>query len=345
MVPAILTGSQSLFKIKIAPNEKSSKGLDMNFFIKILFIFLTYSCSSGIFQEVDYDPQTVFMRFDKSHNRTPSSKKKRGPQSFSKVVKLKIKDIPERSSTSVYFPKSYKTSKKKFPLVLSLHGYKGGRTLQNLYLPLFRHVNSKKFILMVPEGVKDEKNFRFWNASKFCCDFGKRNIDDAQFLKSLLDHAKKYYKVDPSKIFIFGHSNGGFMAYRMACKYPDEITGIASLAGASPKNDCRPKHGVKVLQIHGTKDDVIKYEGNEFHLGAQETVKNWVTFNQCEENEGQPLKRKIRKKGIGPFFTEINSTIWNKCWGPSVELWTVENGNHAFPKSNKLTRKVLDYFF
>lgn len=317
----------------------------MKFLTKMIFVLLISSCASGLFTEVDYDPQTVFIQFDKSHNRTPSSKKKRGPQSFVKTVKLKIKDVSDRPTTKVYFPRKYKSSKKKLPLILSLHGYKGGKTLQHLYLPLFRHINSKNFVLMVPEGVKDEKNFRFWNASKFCCDFNERKIDDAKFLKTLIDHAKKNYKIDPSKIFIFGHSNGGFMAYRMACTYPTEITGVVNLGGAAPQNDCNPKHGVRVLHIHGTKDDVIKYEGTDYHLSAKESVKNWVSYNQCEENSEQPQKRKIRSKGLGPFFTEIESTLWNKCWGPSVDLWTVKNGSHAFPKSNKLTRKILDYFF
>jgi polyhydroxybutyrate depolymerase len=41
----------------------------------------------------------------------------------------------------------------------------------------------------------------------------------------------KKYKVDDSQIFIVGWSNGGHMAYRLACEMSDRIAGIASFAG------------------------------------------------------------------------------------------------------------------
>ena len=39
--------------------------------------------------------------------------------------------------------------------------------------------------------------------------------------------------VDPQRIYVVGHSNGGFMSYRLACTRADRIAAIVSLAGAT----------------------------------------------------------------------------------------------------------------
>jgi membrane protein implicated in regulation of membrane protease activity len=57
-------------------------------------------------------------------------------------------------------------------------------------------------------------------------------VDDSTYLHRLLDAVKSAYRVDPTRVYFVGHSNGGFMAYRMACEHATEITAIVSLAGA-----------------------------------------------------------------------------------------------------------------
>ncbi len=42
-------------------------------------------------------------------------------------------------------------------------------------------------------------------------------VDDTEYLVNLIDKIASSYPIDREKVYIFGHSNGGFMAHRMAC--------------------------------------------------------------------------------------------------------------------------------
>lgn len=66
--------------------------------------------------------------------------------------------------------------------------------------------------------------------------------------------------IDPRRIGLVGHSNGGFMALRMACEASDLVTAVVSLAGSTWKEDssCAPAtFPVNVLTLHGDNDDTI----------------------------------------------------------------------------------------
>ena len=76
------------------------------------------------------------------------------------------------------------------------------------------------------------------------------------------------YPVDSRRVFVLGHSNGGYMSHRMACDHADLIAGIVSLAGAAyddppagelPLPRCRPSEPVAVLEVHGMADGTVRY--------------------------------------------------------------------------------------
>ena len=66
-------------------------------------------------------------------------------------------------------------------------------------------------------------------------------------------------------MYFFGHSNGGFMSYHMACKGLPGLRAVASLAGTSYVEDssCDGAPAESVLHIHGTDDGVVLFEGGE----------------------------------------------------------------------------------
>ena len=104
---------------------------------------------------------------------------------------------------------------------------------------------------------------------------------------SIIDAVKAKYSVDPKRVFVLGHSNGGFMSYRMACDHADTIAAIASLAGATfdDPSMCKPSEHVSVLQIHGTADQTIKYTGDQIightYPGAEKSVATWAKYDGC----------------------------------------------------------------
>jgi polyhydroxybutyrate depolymerase len=104
------------------------------------------------------------------------------------------------------------------------------------------------------------------------------------YLLGLLDEVEAAFPVDPDRIGFVGHSNGGFMSYRMACEAPERISAIASLAGATflDEADCAGDAPVHVLQAHGTADTTIYYEGRASQYpAAEDTVQRWATKAGC----------------------------------------------------------------
>ncbi len=89
------------------------------------------------------------------------------------------------------------------------------------------------------------------------------------FSEDNLERLLKYSGYDSERVYLVGHSNGGFMSYRMACDQSELITGIVSFAGSTwwNENDCAASDSVAVLQIHGTWDTSIRYDGLTPHEG------------------------------------------------------------------------------
>ena len=56
---------------------------------------------------------------------------------------------------------------------------------------------------------------------------------DIFFVEALIDTIASSYNVDINRIYACGYSLGGMFSYELACKLNNEITSIASVAGAA----------------------------------------------------------------------------------------------------------------
>jgi polyhydroxybutyrate depolymerase len=88
-------------------------------------------------------------------------------------------------------------------------------------------------------------------------------IDDVAFIAKLIDDVSSLYSVDAERIYVVRHSNGGFMAHRLACDLSDRITAIVSIGGAQwlDRAQCAPTSSVAVLELHGLSDENVKIRG------------------------------------------------------------------------------------
>jgi polyhydroxybutyrate depolymerase len=185
----------------------------------------------------------------------------------------------------VFAPSSYSPDA-PMPLVVLLHGFGASGAIQEAYFRLEPLAEQRGFLFVHPDGTINALGKRFWNATDACCGFSS-TVDDSAYLMSLIEQVQAQFNVDPKRIYLVGHSNGGFMSYRMACEHADTIAAIVSLAGATylDTDECDPTEPVSVLQIHGTADDTIAFDGgsilgNEFP-GALATVTSWAAYNEC----------------------------------------------------------------
>ena len=193
---------------------------------------------------------------------------------------------------TVHLPASYDASRPA-PLVILLHGYGSSGLGTDDYFRLARAADARGYVYAYPDGTIDSNYNRFWNATDACCDFDNADVDDVAYLTGVVTEIQAKLAIDPKRIAFVGHSNGGFMSYRMACDRAGLVAAIVSLAGASFADpaDCAPSEPVSVAQIHGTDDDVIRYEGNlgaGLRLpGAEATAEAWATYDGCGETPSE----------------------------------------------------------
>lgn len=235
------------------------------------------------------------------------------------------------------------------PLIILLHAYTSSGLGQNIYMGFSAFADKYGFLLVAPNGDKEaggDEN-RFWNASSACCDFFQSKVDDSAYVLEIIQTAKADYNIDPNRVYLIGHSNGGFMSYRAAYDHSETIAAIASLAGASHV-DMRsaPENPVHILQIHGTSDGTIAYDGAEIggnaYPSARETVTQWAKYNGCEV---QSAEREPRDLVANLEGHESLVEVFNQgCKaGGSSELWTIADGPHAPSFSDTFAEQVVEW--
>jgi polyhydroxybutyrate depolymerase len=192
------------------------------------------------------------------------------------------------------------------------------------------------FIVVYPNGTGLFNNYILsWNAGE-CCNYVEPiGVDDVGFIKLLIENMKKEYNIDSQRIYIAGISNGGMMAYRLACELSDAIAAIGSIAAYMPVKECNPSEFLSVIVFHGMNDAVIPYDGgfsnNWFvkflklgFMSAADSVSFWAKHNRCFLPP-----QKTRKENV---YLEL----YTNCGKSSeVAFYTIQNSGHAWPGGKK----------
>jgi polyhydroxybutyrate depolymerase len=232
---------------------------------------------------------------------------------------------------------------RSYPLVVALHGLGSRGEDFARYFAIDQLVDEQGFLAAFPDGTVGGSppwRRRFWNATDICCDFAGTGVDDVAYLDDVIADMSARFRVDPKRIFLVGHSNGGYMSYRFACDRASRVAAIVSSAGAmwTDRARCRPSEPVAVLEIHSTDDDIVPYEGGPLRAStatlksARATVEDWVAFDGCggAPDTSAPPRDLIDGEWPppGPGGTaETTIDRWTGCRG--VELWTVHGGVHS----------------
>ena len=233
------------------------------------------------------------------------------------------------------------------PLIVLLHGYTSSGKQQEGYMKFGKIVDEYGFLYLTPDGTKEEggRKVQFWNATEACCNFQGSEVDDSAYILSLINEVKKQYSVDEKRVYLIGHSNGGFMSHRMAQDHPDTIAAICSLAGAAPAElkGPAPANPVNILQIHGTKDTVILYDGGDIqgaeYPSAAASVEKFAVHNGVEVKKKEVRKKLDLDKRVDGKETTI--TRWDK--DGSLELWSIVGGSHIPAVSDTFTKSVVEW--
>ena len=175
------------------------------------------------------------------------------------------------------------------PVVLLFHGRGGTGAAVEQYSGLLPVSDQQGFYLVSPDGLGDPAG---WGAGASLPGWP---VDDIQFVRDLLANLKSSYCVDPSRVSAVGHSNGAFMATRVACDLSGEVAAIVPVAGVDiPSTPCN--QAIPVLAFHGTADTVVPYDGGIvrdtlLYPGAQQEFAAWAAKDGCRAGSAsqQPL--------------------------------------------------------
>lgn len=140
------------------------------------------------------------------------------------------------------------------PVVVMLHGGFGDGAQAERSYHWDAEADNGHFLVAYPDGLN-----RAWNAGTCCGEPAHLNTDDVGFITAMVGAIEQEIPVDRARVYVTGMSNGAMMALRLGCQ-SDTFAAIAPVAGTL-LTDCSAARPASVLQIHGTADDRVPYNG------------------------------------------------------------------------------------
>lgn len=215
------------------------------------------------------------------------------------------------------------------PLVVVLGGYSWRSWELAEWMGLPAHAAARSWLLLIPEGSLDRKGNPFWAATETCCDWYGAGVDDAAFLARVIDDAMARHPVDPSRVVVVGHSNGGFMGFALACQGQVPLTHLVSIAGSSHLDPaaCAQRPPLALLQVQGDADRIQPPEGDKLAPGARTVLERWTTGPLVQG--ALPADAGAGEAWIAP--------------GQPIALWALSGVDHYPPLDGPLGHAIADW--
>ena len=161
-----------------------------------------------------------------------------------------------------------------------------------------------------------------WNAIGCCSWAAQAKVNDVGFIEALVK------KIDPGNtrpIYLMGYSNGGRLAYTLACEDPLLFDGTA-VVKSDPMPWCDITVPQKILQVASTDDtDTPWYTGEKGHF--RESPASLVENNTLRYEDQCSTESASSHQG------NMTLTTWSDCLnGSSVSFAVYTAGVHSYPR-------------
>lgn len=233
----------------------------------------------------------------------------------------------EKRRYIIYLPKNYfQTTDKTYHAVFNFHG--GGMTMteQMFYSRMNDAADKHQFIVVYPQGLKQDWNVGFETSYK-------NGTDDIGFINALLEKLLTEHRINKAQVYATGLSRGGFFCHRLAAELPEKFAAVASVGGPLPDSVAyfhKNSLPVGVMIVHGTDDEIVKYEGKKSaYQSAVGTYDYWKKHNGLvAAKESTRTMDKVPGDSTMIIIKELSVK------DVSVSLVTIEAGGHTWPGSN-----------
>lgn len=218
------------------------------------------------------------------------------------------------------------------PVVLAFHGGLGTDTGMVRLTHLNQIADARRFAVVYPAGYQSS-----WNDGRPNTPANQAGIDEVAFVSALIDQLVNHDHADGSRIYATGISNGGMFTQRLGCALAGELAGIAPVAGPLPVDiapGCHPARPIPVLEIHGTDDPIVPYDGGHVSgrgsggdvISVADTMSRWRSVDGCSSTTTTTVPDKVDDG------THVRMTSGVGCQvGSRVVLYTVVGGGHTWP--------------
>jgi polyhydroxybutyrate depolymerase len=228
----------------------------------------------------------------------------------------------------LYIPAIYDGST-DVPLVLNFHGY-GSNANEQMFYGDFRDIaDTEGFLLVHPQGTIKNGDQQ-WNVGFL----GNGNTtDDVGFTEALIDELANLYTINLDRVYATGMSNGGFMSFLLACQLSEKIAAVASVTGSMTPDTydaCNAQQPTPILQIHGTGDSNVLYNGDTWTRSIEDVISYWVNYNNCETSPTTTALTDINHSDGSTVEHIIYSGGDN---GVTTEHMKIIGGGHTWPSS------------
>lgn len=223
------------------------------------------------------------------------------------------------------------------PLLVALHGGLGGGRQFELNSGFDGLAEANGFLVVYPDGSGTGAaglSGGTWNGGACCGAAARTGVDDVAFIRQVVGAVEDDHAVDASRVFAAGHSNGGIMAYRLACEAADVFSAVAVQSSTLEVTPCRPSRPVSLLHIHGTADRNVPIDGGPGSEGPSNADFNPPLdgIRTIVAADGCPADPTVGPAGlVDPANTDLDVQTWQPCdAGAVVQFVEVAGAAHAW---------------
>nr|BFE59264.1 PHB depolymerase family esterase [Dactylosporangium thailandense] len=226
----------------------------------------------------------------------------------------------------LYRPANLSMSK-PVPLVVMLHGALGDGVQAEMAYGWNAEADRKGFVVAYPDGL-----LRSWVVSGDCCGPSVHGgVDDVAFIKDVVAAVSKDLPIDPARTYATGISNGGMLAYRLAC----DSTTFAAIGVVAGKllGDCPSPAPISVIHVHGTGDDIVPYDGKPGKMNNDGVGLIPVKIDGGSVPDQIAGWRKTERCSAPQAHTSgsVTTSLARCPDGRDVELITIAGAGHQWP--------------
>jgi len=254
---------------------------------------------------------------------------------------------PGKLKMFLHFPNSNTDSSQNKPLIVILHGcYQNAQSVSE-ETGWDKLSDRFGFYVMYPQQ-------KISNNASLCFNwFRKKDISkdkgEAASIHEMILYMKNHFKIDSTKIFIYGLSAGAEMAVALAANYPALFNTVCTVAGGAFKADNSATNALKLMNgsitqspeewaaeikklnpsykgkyprliiLHGTNDNVVSIPN------SKELIKQWTCMQKTDTIADQIQQAFQGNQDITKFIYKdsLNNDV--------VVFYRINNLGHAIP--------------